>query len=1180
VATKTLYILGTTAVTPNWWGNTQEGGTAPTAANSTFGWGVAKSSITTQGFWPARLGATGKVASANAQSTSTIDSDTGPTKGTSNTNSTAGDSFVAGPYSGTFANTAWQFDWNMRASTAGAVGRIRMRVWKSANADGSSPTELTTATQVGSTVTLSTTADVNSSISWSPGSITLNNEYLFFQVEWQETTAGASASDDVLFRIGTAKITTPDFGTGVNAVVTQTLGGLQQTATAQAVLNAAASQTLGTLVQSATAAVVGAAAVSQTLGPLSQTTTSAVRAAAVVAQALATLAQTTTAAAAIAAAVAQTLGPLGQATAGTVVSHAAVAQNLGPLGQAATATVSNAATTTQPLGPLSQAATAAAIVTAAIAQTLAALGQAATAAVEARAAVAQTLGPLGQAIVVTPHFLDSRVGAYPAGFADVRSGGATYFDASGNRQTAASDTIRLEHKWDGSAWVVAGVRIEPATTNVIPGALVSMGSSWSAGTMTSSSDGTLIAGNACVKMAFGVAGLAAEFFSNFGSPIAIGADNAASIDFKLGSHPYVFVGLQPGATQRGVTWVFDLSGTADCAPTQTFTNDTNAVSAQALYRGNGEWRIEVVGNCPNADSDNLFIVYGYTPAATGNTFNGFGDPYPGSLATDGSIYGYWAAPSLEAASKCSSYIPENTTRNADSVSFTLGGTTNALTYTFDDASTQHVAGLTPSSTYTIPPASLNRPVVLFADTAIDLAAAVSQSLDALGQSAAAGVIDTAAVAQALDGLTQAAAAGVVDTAMIAETLGALGQAAAAAARVAAAVAQNLGELNQTASAGAVAAATAAQTLDAITQAAAAAVVDRAAVDQTLPALGQTATATVSSVAAATVAQTLGELSQSASAAVIAAAAIAETLGALGQELTAAATVTATVAQTLPALTGVRAATVVDTAAVAQTLGDLVQTATAQAVAAASAAQALGDLAQTSAAGVVVAASVAQTLPVLGQSLFSSQSRNLTVDQMLGPLQQAATGQVVNAADAANVLGAIVQALTGQVVNAATINQALAPLGQVAAGSAFVAAVSSDQLPALGQTAEAGVLVRATVASVLGALAQIATAEPAQAHAATDQLLGALAQVATAGVEGSAIAIQVLGALGQGGRLTTLRAVPDPLFTLVRDQARVRRTSGPLKDRQLAGAFARVRGVQGSTKQRMLSGEVARIRRID
>jgi hypothetical protein len=118
----------------------------------------------------------------------------------------------------TFAATAWTFAWNLRASTAGCVGRINMRVWRSVNADGSAATSLLALT-AGATVTLSTTADVNSSISWSPGALTLNNEYLFFQVEWQETTAGSVNGDNVFFRAGTAAITTPDFQASVTGTL-------------------------------------------------------------------------------------------------------------------------------------------------------------------------------------------------------------------------------------------------------------------------------------------------------------------------------------------------------------------------------------------------------------------------------------------------------------------------------------------------------------------------------------------------------------------------------------------------------------------------------------------------------------------------------------------------------------------------------------------------------------------------------------------------------------------------------------------------------------------------------------------------------------------------------------------------------------------------------------------------
>lgn len=211
MAVKTLYVLGTTATSPNWFGSMQDGGTAPTAANATFGWGVGKNTISTP-YYNSRMGST-TVPNTHI-ATSNIDSTTGPTAGTGATSTTAGDSFVIGPYTGTFANTAWTMDWNLRAGTAGAIGKVRCRVWKSANAAGTSATSLTASTLEGAIVTTSTTADTDSSMSWSPGSITLSNEYLFFQQEWQETTVGTATSSNALYRIGPALVTTPDFSAG------------------------------------------------------------------------------------------------------------------------------------------------------------------------------------------------------------------------------------------------------------------------------------------------------------------------------------------------------------------------------------------------------------------------------------------------------------------------------------------------------------------------------------------------------------------------------------------------------------------------------------------------------------------------------------------------------------------------------------------------------------------------------------------------------------------------------------------------------------------------------------------------------------------------------------------------------------------------------------------------------
>src|SRR5262245_8253402 len=208
MATKTFYVLNTAAPSPNFFGQLQEGGSAPTAANSTYGWGVAKTSTA---FWRARLGAS--ATATTAQASSYVDALTIPTKGTGATNTTAGDSFVSPTaYVGIFAAGNWTLNWNLRTGAATVSGRIRLRVFASTNADGTGARQLTSATQVGATVTMnSTTVDFNSSITWNAPQVTLSNEYLFFSVEFNVTTAGSSNSCTAQFRVGTASVTTTDY---------------------------------------------------------------------------------------------------------------------------------------------------------------------------------------------------------------------------------------------------------------------------------------------------------------------------------------------------------------------------------------------------------------------------------------------------------------------------------------------------------------------------------------------------------------------------------------------------------------------------------------------------------------------------------------------------------------------------------------------------------------------------------------------------------------------------------------------------------------------------------------------------------------------------------------------------------------------------------------------------------
>jgi hypothetical protein len=208
MATKTFYLLNTLAVTPDFFGNMQDGGSAPTAANCTYGFTPSNSPLS-QAYNIAHLGANTFSTSKGAVAVS-IANLTSPAKGTGSTNATSGDSFRVGPFNGVFAAGNWTFNWFVRPTTITATGRINMQVWKGLFSSGVNAVSLASILN-GATVTLnSTTTSQNSTMTWNAPIVTLNNEYLFFQVEWQETTAGSNGSA-LAFRAGESSIVTTDF---------------------------------------------------------------------------------------------------------------------------------------------------------------------------------------------------------------------------------------------------------------------------------------------------------------------------------------------------------------------------------------------------------------------------------------------------------------------------------------------------------------------------------------------------------------------------------------------------------------------------------------------------------------------------------------------------------------------------------------------------------------------------------------------------------------------------------------------------------------------------------------------------------------------------------------------------------------------------------------------------------
>lgn len=109
-------------------------------------------------------------------------------------------------YSGDFASANWEVHFVCIAVTNGGAqdGRIRFRLLRGANADGSGATEITAAQQQGSLVTdLATSAQQDSTLTFNPGAFTVTGEYIFVQLAWERTGAGGMTTADVVMRIGT-----------------------------------------------------------------------------------------------------------------------------------------------------------------------------------------------------------------------------------------------------------------------------------------------------------------------------------------------------------------------------------------------------------------------------------------------------------------------------------------------------------------------------------------------------------------------------------------------------------------------------------------------------------------------------------------------------------------------------------------------------------------------------------------------------------------------------------------------------------------------------------------------------------------------------------------------------------------------------------------------------------------
>lgn len=174
-----LYLLSSD--TGDGWGAVQVGGAAPDTATMTTGWTVGTTAA----------GNYSKMAFGSERAANTFTATPAPG---SSPDSSLKDAYRLGPLTGTFAAGTWTFSVPVIADTAagGADGKVRVRVFTSANADGSGATEVTSGAVSLSTVTdLTTSTQQVSSGSVSLAEVTLSNAYLFVCLGWEITGAAS-----------------------------------------------------------------------------------------------------------------------------------------------------------------------------------------------------------------------------------------------------------------------------------------------------------------------------------------------------------------------------------------------------------------------------------------------------------------------------------------------------------------------------------------------------------------------------------------------------------------------------------------------------------------------------------------------------------------------------------------------------------------------------------------------------------------------------------------------------------------------------------------------------------------------------------------------------------------------------------------------------------------------------
>jgi hypothetical protein len=206
---------------------------------------------------------------------------------------------------------------------------------------------------------------------------------------------------------------------------------------------------------------------------------------------------------------------------------------------------------------------------------------------------------------------DYTAGSLATGDSDTRSSTATYFNSSNVLSSAAANVARFDY----STGVAQGWLVESTSTNVMQESNGFASAPWLGNNLNYTQNVTGIDGATSGWTMIPAVASSSQVYE-YETIAANSSQNTISLYAKAGTWSYIYLNLENAGGTVWASAVFNV-GAAGAVATQTSTagGATIAATSQTLM-ANGYYRITMTSTVASA----VYPLFGYAPAATGNTF--------------------------------------------------------------------------------------------------------------------------------------------------------------------------------------------------------------------------------------------------------------------------------------------------------------------------------------------------------------------------------------------------------------------------------------------------------------------------------------------------------------------------------------------------------------------------------